>query len=280
MPKARTDFKFCFRQEATAEGGNKHMLYVYDAVSKYGAWNWQTWSYDKSETSAKHFRDCLDEIPDGESIELHVNSAGGEVGEGVAIFNLLKQKQEKGSKITAYVDGMAYSVAMDIVMAAQEIHMGLGTTMYLHNPWMYCKGNAAQLRAYAEQLDALGTASRQLYLSRSGGKIDEKTLQELMEKETMLDPQACLQYGFCDVIDEFKADDEDDEDKDEIIQELRNQLFRQQEMNRMMQFAGMTPAQQTPGGNGNMQGRKSPEEEAAERMRETLAKAMRAAAAR
>lgn len=278
MPKKMTDFKFCFRQEATEEGGSKHMLYVYDAVSKYGAWNWQTWSYDDSETSAKHFRDCLDEITDGESIELHVNSAGGEVGEGVAIFNLLKQKQEKGSKITAYVDGMAYSVAMDIVMAAQEIHMGLGTTMFLHNPWMYCKGNAAQLRAYAEQLDALGTASRQLYLSRSAGKIDEETLQALMEKETMLDPQTCLQYGFCDVIDEFKADedDEDDEDKDEIIQELRNQLFRQQEMNRMMQAAGMQPAQ----GTGEPQGRQDPAEEVAKKMRETLAKAMRAAATR
>lgn len=240
MPKARNDFKFAFRQEATAEGGTKHLLYVYDSVRKLGDLDWQTWKHDESETSAKFFRDKLNEIPDGEAIELHVNSNGGEVGEGVAIFNLLKQKQDRGSKITAYVDGAAYSVAMDIVMAAQEIHMGLGTTMFLHNPWMYCSGNAAQLRAYAEQLDALGVASRQLYLSRSGGKIDEQTLQALMEKETMLDPQTCLRYGFCDVIDEFKAD-EDEEDKDEIIQELKNQLFRQQEMNRMMQFAGMQP---------------------------------------
>lgn len=176
--------------------------------------------------------------------------------------------------ITAYVDGMAYSVAMDIVMAAKEIHMGLGTTMFLHNPWMYCAGNAAQLRNYAEQLDALAAASRQLYLSRSAGKIDEQTLQELMEKETMLDPQTCMSYGFCDVIDEFKADDEDDEDKDEIIQELRNQLFRQQEMNRMMQAAGMKPMQKEE---------PDPAKEAAEkarRMRETMAAAIRAAQGR
>lgn len=273
MPKRR-DFKFCFRQEATAEGGTKHLLYVYDSVEKYGKFNWQTWQYDESETSAKHFRDSLDAIPDGEPIELHVNSAGGEVGEGVTIFNLLKQKQERGSVITAYVDGMAYSVAMDIVMAAKEIHMGLGTTMFLHNPWMYCAGNAAQLRSYAEQLDALAAASRQLYLSRSAGKIDEQTLQELMEKETMLDPQTCMSYGFCDVIDEFKADDEDDEDKDEIIQELRNQLFRQQEMNRMMQAAGMRPMQKEE---------PDPAKEAAEkarRMRETMAAAIRAAQGR
>lgn len=265
MPERR-DFKFCFRQEKTAEGGPKHMLYVYDSVRKYGSFNWQTWQYNDSETSAKYFRDRLDEIPDGEDIELHVNSAGGEVSEGVAIFNLLKQKRDRGNRITAYVDGCAYSVAMDIVMAAQEIHMGLGTTMFLHNPWMYCAGNAAQLRGYAEQLDALGTASRQLYLSRSGGRITEQELQEMMEKETMLDPQACMQYGFCDVVDEFQADDED-EDKDAVIQELRSQLFRQQEINRMMQSAGM----QQP----------DPEQaEKARKLRETMAAAMRAAANR
>ncbi len=231
---------------------------------------WQTWQYNDSETSAKHFRDCLDAIPSGEEIELHVNSVGGEVGEGVTIFNLLKQKGEQGNKITAYVDGMAYSVAMDIVMAASEIHMGLGTTMFLHNPWMYCEGNAEQLRNYAEQLDALSAASRQLYLARSNGKIDEQTLQELMEKETMLDPQTCMQYGFCDVIDDFKAEEDDgeeDDDKDEIIQELRNQLFRQQEMNRMMQSAGMQAGQEPP---------EDPRKEAAKRIRETLMAAMAA----
>ena len=231
---------------------------------------WQTWQYNDSETSAKHFRDCLDAIPSGEEIELHVNSVGGDVGEGVTIFNLLKQKGEQGNKITAYVDGMAYSVAMDIVMAASEIHMGLGTTMFLHNPWMYCEGNAEQLRNYAEQLDALSAASRQLYLARSNGKIDEQKLQELMEKETMLDPQTCMQYGFCDVIDDFKAeeDDEDEDDnKDEIIQELRNQLFRQQEMNRMMQSAGMQAGQEPPA---------DPRKEAAKRIRETLMAAMAA----
>ena len=272
MPK-RTDFKFCFKQEATAAGGTKHLLYIYDSVRKRGNFNWQTWQYDDSETSAKHFRDCLDAIPSGEEIELHVNSVGGEVGEGVTIFNLLKQKGEQGNKITAYVDGMAYSVAMDIVMAASEIHMGLGTTMFLHNPWMYCEGNAEQLRNYAEQLDALSAASRQLYLARSNGKIDEQTLQELMEKETMLDPQTCMQYGFCDVIDDFKAeedDEEEDDDKDEIIQELRNQLFRQQEMNRMMQSAGMQPGQ-------NQEPPADPRKEAAKRIRETLMAAMTAA---
>ena len=65
MPK-RKDLNFCFRQEATAEGGKKHMLYIYDNVRKYGKFNWQTWQYEDAETSAKRFRDALDEIPDGD----------------------------------------------------------------------------------------------------------------------------------------------------------------------------------------------------------------------
>ena len=255
----KNGMKYSFRQEANASGGNSHKLYIYDSVRARGDFNWREWEYEESETSAKYFRDRLDEIPDGATIELHVNSAGGEVGEGVTIFNLLKQKREAGCKIIGYVDGMAYSVAMDIIMAATEIHMGLGTTMFLHNPWMFASGNAEQLRNYADQLDALALASQQLYLARSGGKIEQEELADLMNKETMLDPESCLKYGFCDQIDDFEAtgldvpkddpDDDPDEDEDPvnqqmletIMQELQGLRSNQQEINNMLQELRNTP---------------------------------------
>lgn len=253
----KNGMKYCFRQEANTSGKKTHKLYIYDSVRALGPFNWKEWKYEESETSAKYFRDMLDEIPDGETIELHVNSAGGEVGEGVTIFNLLKQKSEAGCKIIGYVDGMAYSVAMDIIMAATEIHMGLGTTMFLHNPWMLASGNAEQLRNYADQLDALALASQQLYLARSGGKIEQEELADLMNKETMLDPESCLKYGFCDQIDDFKAtgldvpkdDPDDDPDEDPvnqqmletIMQELQGLRRNQQEINSMLQELRNTP---------------------------------------
>lgn len=186
--------------------GRAHKLYVYDEVRAEGKFNWSTWDYEESETSAKYFRDQLDAIPDGEAIELHVNSAGGEVGEGVTIYNLLRQKSNAGSRLVGYVDGMAYSVAMDIIMACDEIHMGLGTSMFLHNPWAYACGNADQLRSMADQLDALADASRQLYLSRAKS-LTEEELRQMMQKETMLAPDACLNYGFCDFVGEAGADE-------------------------------------------------------------------------
>lgn len=239
--KHQTKYRF---EQSTA--GVVHRLYIYDEVSAQGKFNWNTWEYEDSETSAKYFRDQLDTIPDGETIELHINSAGGEVGEGVTIYNLLRQKAGTGSKIVGYVDGMAYSVAMSIAMACDEIHMGLGASMFLHNPWTIAKGNADQLRAMADQMDELSEASVQLYMSRASG-ITEDELRQMMKKETMLAPEKCLQYGFCDIVGEGKKEEEkepvepegdtangEEPDDKQKIKELRQQLYRQRQINQML----------------------------------------------
>lgn len=201
---------------------NVHKLYIYDDVRAKGDFNWKTWDYEESETSAKYFRDRLEEIPDGDTIELHVNSAGGEVGEGVTIYNLLRQKSKTGSRIIGYVDGTAYSVAMNIVMACDEIHMGLGTSMFLHNPWTIAMGNADALRNVAEQLDVLSAASRQLYLSRAKN-LSEEELAAMMDKETMLDPRTCFDLGFCDFVGEKQEDEEEPEETTEETEETEEE---------------------------------------------------------
>lgn len=248
--------KYRFEQSAGV-----HKLYVYDNVRAQGSFNWNTWEYEDSETSAKYFRDRLDGIPDGADIELHVNSAGGEVGEGVAIYNLLVLKRKAGSRIVGYVDGMAYSVAMDIIMACDEIHMGLGTSMFLHNPWACASGNAEALRGIADQLDALADASAKLYLSRAKN-LSEDELKEMMRKETMLAPDTCKQYGFCDFVGDEEGSrtsvdgagtgdgsgpDEDDPTalddggKDRLLQQLKEQLYQQRQINQMLRGIGEKP---------------------------------------
>lgn len=153
------------------------------------------------------------------------------------------------------MDGMAYSVAMNIVMACDEIRMGLGTSMFLHNPWTVAKGNADKLRAMADQLDELSEASVQLYMSRASG-ITEEELRQMMKKETMLAPDKCLQYGFCDIVGEGKGDGEGNSvdfgsdgageggapgegegagnDDKQKIKELQMQLYRQRQINQML----------------------------------------------
>ena len=67
-----------WRMEPVQEA-RKTLLYIYDDVTEYGNFNWQTWEYDDSETSAKYFAEKLGEIPEGNEIELHINSDGGSV---------------------------------------------------------------------------------------------------------------------------------------------------------------------------------------------------------
>ena len=258
MPERR-GLVYCFRQES-GEKGAVHRIDLYDTVTKYGSFNWQTWDYNDSETSAKHFRDLLQEIPDGDSIHLHINSQGGEVGEGVTIYNLLRQKSQAGSQIIGFVDGMAYSVAADIAMACDELHMGLGTSMLLHYPWMVAAGNAEKLREYADQLDALGEASVQLYMARAKG-LAEDELREMMRRETMMDPETCLKFGFCDIVDKYEKAEGDptdqpqqkqrnpEENAEELkrnLEETREQLRVQQEINQAMLGLGKAGAKPEP----------------------------------
>ena len=185
--------KYCFRQEA---GSNIHQLYIYDDVSEYGTFDWWTWEYEESKTSAEYFRKALAEIPETDTIELHINSYGGSVKEGVAIYNQLKQKKCK--EIVAYVDGFAYSIASIILQAADRRVMGLGTSLLIHNMWLAVAGNAEDLRKAANDLDVLMESNRQIYMEKVN--ITEDELIEMLNAETYLTPQQAVEMGFADEV--------------------------------------------------------------------------------
>lgn len=210
---------YCFKQEA---GSNVVQLYIYDDVSEYGGFDWKTWEHKESETSAKYFKKALAEVSESDTIELHINSYGGSVKEGVAIYNLLKQTKCK--EIVAYVDGIAYSVASVILQAADKRIMGLGTSLLIHNMWMYIEGNAEDLRKAADDLDVLMESNRQIYLKRAN--VTEEELIELMNKESYLTPDQAVEMGFADEVDGGKEADPKD-----AMQAMQQQL---QQMRRTM----------------------------------------------
>lgn len=202
---------YCLKQEA---GTEVFKLYIYDDVSEYGTFDWWTWEYTESETSAEHFRKALAEIPESATIELHINSYGGDVKEGVAIYNQLKQKKCK--EIVAYVDGLAYSIASVILQAADRRIMGLGTSLLIHNMWIQAAGNANELRKIADDLDVLMESNRQIYLERVN--ITEAELIEMLDNETYLTPEEAVEKGFADEVSR-KAEAVPD-----VAQQLQKQL--------------------------------------------------------
>lgn len=230
MPKP---INFCFQQSAGV-----HKLYIYDDVTAYGTFDWKTWTMKESETSAKYFRDQLEAIPDTATIELHINSNGGSVKEGVAIYTQLKQKS---CKKVGYVDGVAYSVAFLILQACDERIMGLGTSALVHNMWMSVDGNAKELRKAADDLDVLMESNRKIFLERSN--LEEQQLIDMMEAETFLTPDQCLEYGLIDKIDSYQADEQDTQQKlMEQVQQLTQMIAQQKSFREQMQAMIRTPA--------------------------------------
>jgi len=128
------------------------------------------------------------------------------------------------------VDGFAYSIASVICLACDKVIMGLGTSMLLHNMSMYTYGNAEMLRKCADDLDVLMESNRQIYMAR-GKNLTEEELIQMMDKETYLTPEQCLEYGFCDEIGTYQAD------QNRINQQSANKVQQlQQQLNSMQSF--------------------------------------------
>jgi len=177
-------------------------LYIYgDVESDY--LDFWTWDIVESETSAQKFREALTAHPNATQINIYINSYGGSVFEGTAIYNQLKRHP---AHKTVYVDGFACSIASVIAMAGDEVVMPRNALMMIHNMWMGVSGNAAELRKAADDLDTINAAGRQAYLVKSGGRLDEERLVELMDAESWLTAEQCMEYGLADRYADEDAD--------------------------------------------------------------------------
>ena len=132
----------------------------------------------------------LDAIPETDEIKIYFNSNGGSVDQGTAIYNMLKQH---GSYKTGIVMGVCHSIAFTILQACDKRIMGQGTTAIIHDMWETVTGNAADLRAEADNLDVAMESCIALFMQRA--KISEDEVREMMHKETTLSPQKALEYG-------------------------------------------------------------------------------------
>ncbi len=176
-------------------------LYIYDDVAD-GDVNW--WTGEENKSSSKYIAERLEESPTAERINVYINSYGGDVKEGLAIYQLLKRHP---AKVNTYVDGFACSVASLIAMAGDEIVIGENALMMIHHAWTYACGNPAELRKAADDLEVIDKAATETYLERSGGKLDEKTLEKLLDGETWLNARQCVEYGLADKIANVSEDE-------------------------------------------------------------------------
>lgn len=139
----------------------------------------------------------LEGLDASQTVDVYINSYGGDVGEGLAIYNALLRTP---ARVVTHCDGFACSIASVIFMAGEERIMNEASLLMVHNAWAYGEGNAAELRKQADDLDSITEASRHAYLSRVNITPDE--LGALMDAETWISPEQAVEMGFATSIEQ------------------------------------------------------------------------------
>ena len=156
-------------------------VYLYDEVGSYGV-------------SAKDFVNDI-KLLKGKDIYLHINCVGGEVFDGMAIYNTLKKYK---GKVIAYVEGIAASMGSIIPLAADEIIMSENSLYMIHNAWGGAMGEAKDMRKTATLLDKLSSEIANIYSKKTNLPLSQ--IEEMMDEETWFNSEEALQYGFIDRI--------------------------------------------------------------------------------
>lgn len=170
-----------FKMRPKAGVKNAAEIYIYEDVgfSWFGG------------VTAKDFADQLRALGDVSQIDVRINSYGGDVFDGLAIYN---QLQTHKASVTTYIDGIAASIASIIAMAGDEIHIAEAGFVMIHDAWGVAIGDAGEIRAFAERLDAITGALGDVYVSRTGKTSGE--VRDWMRAETWFNSADALKNGF------------------------------------------------------------------------------------
>ena len=183
--------------EFKALANNEGELNIYGEISSSSGGMFS----DGTEVTPTGFKSELDALGDINTLNVYINSPGGDVFAGQAIYSMLKRHK---ATVDVHIDGIAASIASVIAMAGDSIHMPVNSMMMIHNPWSLAQGNSKDFRKMADDLDKIGLSIEQTYLAKATN-MKQETLVALLDAETWLTAQECMDLGLCDVMDEEKA---------------------------------------------------------------------------
>lgn len=185
--------------EANMSGGGivRNFWIIDDIQPDSERFNWDTYRYEQveSKTSQQYFVNNLQGLGADDTVNLYINSMGGSVKEALGIYNVL---QRCPATVIAYIDGYAASAASVIAMAASKVIMPRNTAMMIHNAAWWAYGNPAELRKSADDLEVINMAAIQSYSMHAGDKLPLDQLQRMLDAETWLTAEDCVNYGLAD----------------------------------------------------------------------------------
>jgi len=176
---------------AAADDPKAGELLLYGIISDYSWW--------EDEVTPKQFKEDLDALGDVDEIRVYINSDGGDIFAGQAIYSILKRHK---ARVTVYVDGLAASIASVVAMAGDMIYMPKNAMMMIHNPWTIAVGNADDFRKLADDMDKIRESLIVAYQGKSG--LEREKIVEMMDAETWMTAEEAVELGFADEIEQTK----------------------------------------------------------------------------
>lgn len=182
LRKGRTDwYRIENVKRATADQPSTADIYIYDEIGYFGV------------TASDFVRDL--QAVDVNEISLHLNSPGGDVFEGIAIYNALKNHK---ATVATFIDGLAASAASFIAMAGDTVVIERNAQMMIHDAHGLCIGNANDMSSMVDLLDKNSDNIADIYAQKAGGTV--KDWRAAMRAETWYSADEALQAGLADEV--------------------------------------------------------------------------------
>lgn len=179
---------------------NSAEIYIYGEIG-------ESWYEGDGCVSARMFVAELAKIPDGVSLNVRINSPGGVISDGLAIYHQLKER----GNVTCTIDGYACSAASMIACAGSKVCIPASGIMMIHNPIGMCWGGAEEMRVTATTLDVHRDACLAIYTAKTGKSAEEITAA--LDAETWMTGNEAIAFGICDELIDYAPESKVIEEK-------------------------------------------------------------------
>ncbi|NMH67285.1 Clp protease ClpP [Bacillus sp. RO3] len=177
--------------KAEAKDDDTHKLTIYGDIG-------ESWWGDY--ITASDVEKALKEVTSN-NIEVHINSYGGDVFDGISIYNQLKNHK---AKVTIYVDGVAASAASLIAMAADELVMNTGSSLMIHEGSTFAWGTKTDIKKTINALESIDKSIADIYMTRYAGERSE--IDTMIVNETWFTSSEAVDVGLADRVNETGED--------------------------------------------------------------------------
>ena len=179
-------------------------LFIYGEIVQEKSVDWWTGEESKTDVGLMEFKEELDNIGNVKTLNMYINSPGGDVFTASTMISMLERVKNKGTLINAYVDGLSASAASFLMMVADNVNLYKNSTVMVHKPMSWAMGNANDMQKTIDALNKIeDSVMMPMYMSKS--KVSEEEIKGLIDAETWLSAKEMEQYFNVNLIDEEKV---------------------------------------------------------------------------